>query len=402
MIIQKGKYNFITRLIIAILALGFFYYSYRYVFQYNSESTSPSYRDTPTFLKFLKYPVMLLIYGYAIVKFKWDKINWIEKTKVTHLLMSIFCCYLLFHTAILFDFETLKIFFVSLIPFLFLLHYKSNVNLYAVCRFLSLFYIFSIAYEIIQLLLFFLIGRLPALAYENSISVRFGGPWDDPNGWGIALSFFIPFSYFYYRRKLFKQINFLTGIIMLVLTQSLTAIGSFLLSYILYNCLLGGRKRWAYVAFMLIFLMCGVFLGYALFGSFFTDYVSMKQGSIDSHAGSIDTFLSFQWYNYIIGLDKDVFNESDIVNILCYGGIPLLLIWLLIIVIDIICIRDMIWKKPNCPSFWKASLYYQISFFVAQFNLPCTRMFYLYVLFNILLCITVYYRMRRIRIVLVS
>lgn len=88
MIIQKEKYNFITKLIIAILALGFFYYSYRYVFQYNSESTSQSYRNTPTWLKLLKYPVMLLIYCYALVKFKWDKINWSEKTKVMLLLST--------------------------------------------------------------------------------------------------------------------------------------------------------------------------------------------------------------------------------------------------------------------------------------------------------------------------
>lgn len=396
---KKIKCNRITWFVIAVLTLAFYYYCYRYVFQYNSDRTSPLYSDTPIILKLLKYPIMLVIYGYFIAIFEWDKICWRKKAEVPLLLLCVFCCYLFFHTVFFFDLDTLKMSLICFIPFLFLLQNKTNINLYAVCRFLSCFYLFAIVYEVVQLLLFYLIGRLPALAYENSISVRFGGPWDDPNGWGIALSFFIPFSFFYYRRSFLRLLSIVFGIIMLVLTQSLTAIGCFLLSLMFSTCLLGGRNRWIYLAILAILMVCGCFFVYSIFGTFITDYISLKQGSIDDHAGSLDTILNFQWYNYLVGLDDNVFNESDIVNILCYGGVPLLITWLLIISLSILFIENVIERNPECPSFWKASLFYQISFFIAQFNLPCTRIFYLYVFFNVILSLSIYYRFRRIKIV---
>lgn len=382
--------NIGTNYIISILVVSLYYYIYRYIFKYNDEGTSPTYSGTPNVFKYGKYILLLLVYMYFILKSRF--IRPIGKSSQRVLLCIVFFCMVLFlRICALWELDDVKLLIVGLLPFIYIKLNGYVLDYSRISRFLYHFFLFSAIYELVQIFLFFFIGRLPALAYDNSISVRFGGPWDDPNGWGIALSFFIPFVYYYCRNSFMRKAMVSCGILMLIVTQSLTAIGAFVFSVSLTEYMIHKNKRVLYL--LIVFILLFIFYQlYELFlsNSFIIDYIEMKQGSIDDHAKSIDIFSDLEWYNYLFGVGEPFFNESDYVNMLCFGGIPMLLFYFTISLSNIFKLFKIVKRQSNEVALWRGALTFQIAFLLASSNLPCTRMFYLYMMFNVFLCISTF------------
>lgn len=69
---------------------------------------------------------------------------------------------------------------------------SEETELGAIDRIFSFFLHFSILYECVQIALYFLVGRLPALGYDTGVltDVRFGGPWMRPMNLPCCLLFF--------------------------------------------------------------------------------------------------------------------------------------------------------------------------------------------------------------------
>lgn len=214
------------RLAYSILFLVAFYYlSYRYPLQIGDENTSPTYSPTPILFQIIKYLVLALV---IFIILNVQQISF----RSSHILISLIAVFSLFSIIICFIFAPFEFgattrFFEIGFTMVFALLVASTKNVYAInfkfIQYLSVFYWINIISYLVQLGLFYSIGRLPALGYEGG-NVRFGGIWDDPN------SSFVPFI-LYTTYRLFgnakpKENYVLIGlsILALLLGQSITAI----------------------------------------------------------------------------------------------------------------------------------------------------------------------------------
>lgn len=383
---SKDFDTYVTDFIIVLLGLCFYYYCYRYAFQYNDEGTSPTYSATPEIFKLAKYIVLLAIYVFFHIKVISIR-RPPDKLYVNSSLCILISCFLILFGKGLFwhDLDLLKMTMISCLPIFFYIWGRARIDFERISKFIYYFFVFGLLYEFLQIFLFYKFGRLPALAYENSFSVRFGGPWDDPNGWGICLSFFVPFMYFY--KKEHRNIWAILGIMVLLLSQSLTAIISFIFSMISLLFLIKKKKRVAFVVWSMIIVIPIIYIIFQLLNNdFVIAYMEVKQGSVEDHSNSLNFIQQFQWYNYFIGMDDFVFNESDYVNFLYIGGIPMLLLYLVLIYRVINYYVKTIENGTHQSPFSYASLAFLISYLVSSVNLPCSRIFYVFLLFNIILC----------------
>ena len=218
-------------LIKSLLFLFLFYYSYRYALKMNSSGTSPTYSDTPLYVQLGKYLIFFFLILFIIlnnfykrIKFKFDKFTFVL---IFTFLYSIYSFLITKNTNVLF-------YGLIILPIIIIKIFDLKINFLKIDSLVNIFIWFTIFYEFIQIFLYFKSGRLPALAYATGkiTDVRFGGPWDDPNGFAIMLCFMIPYSFLYYNGKK-KYLISTTLFLFLILTWSLTGYCAFLFS-ILY------------------------------------------------------------------------------------------------------------------------------------------------------------------------
>lgn len=159
------------------------HYAYRYIFKYNSETTSPTYSDTPFAIQIIKYLVfagamyIISLYYFASPDLKARKATaWV----------LLLCFYFTSAALVSGEFsspEFVKAFLLPVYPFCILFFIDFKLSHFKNLRRLAVFiFWFHLLYSGVQVALFFIVGRLPALGYENSLLVRFGGGLDDPNG----------------------------------------------------------------------------------------------------------------------------------------------------------------------------------------------------------------------------
>lgn len=176
-----------------------FYNFHRYIFQYNSEATSPLYTNTPLIWKVLKYVLLILFTGLFFSTQRYR-----DKAKpITYVLLSIVLFILIvnlvqaFMYAAFLDELEFVFYFLLLLPFWFCVQDMSDLRInYA--RLISFAALVLFAFNFIAIANFFISGRLPALAFEGGL-VRFGSFWDDPNGFAFLCVFFV--YYFFHKKK---------------------------------------------------------------------------------------------------------------------------------------------------------------------------------------------------------
>lgn len=385
-----GLYNTIIKW---ILFIALYYYSYRYVLQYGSSMTSPTYEDTPLTFQVTKYIVVLFLCWLTFIisakqtKMKSDK-GYVQDS------VKLFIIALFFFADGVFGGIGFKKFLCYLPAVVFFrIGIFPNINIHCIEKIMLGFFGFSLVYEIVQVGLFFTIGRLPSLAWPGTTSVRFGGAWDDPNGYGILLCFYFPFAFFYkWKRELYKKICVISCFVMILLTQSVTAIFVLMVSFGLFFILEDSRqeirsKRCAWISFLslisILFLICiyNNLPSYPMIQSF----IEMKEDSVDGHNISWVEFIKFPWWGYVVGR-QGFSGEVDFVNFVSMWGFGFYLYFLSFYILSIRKIVKIV--RQTHSAFWCGCLSFQIAFLLGMFNLPCTDMFGLGVLSSMILFLT--------------
>lgn len=198
------------------------YQSYRYPLQMNSAGTSPTYKDTPAALQAAKYVITAIICLISIM--------YIPRRLLSYrnwgLACLVFCMssYAILKAIVAQGGDRASYVDIAFWPILALILAISvrSVSISALDRYLRFVLLYGLASTAIQIVLFLAIGRLPALAYEGSFSVRFGGFLDDPNGFAALIFMLMGWAYFRFTKAKRVAVE-LSLLICLALTQSLTA-----------------------------------------------------------------------------------------------------------------------------------------------------------------------------------
>lgn len=276
MLLSKTRirnFAFVTGLVVLLL-----YDFHRYIFKYNSESTSPTYTNTPLIWKISKYFLIAIIsaFFFAGLKFKRNVSNWFWLIyALVALIILINILNFLVYKSLDTDEMEYCFWFILLIPYWFTgesvfsfgFNYHKLITLSAIALFAS--NIFAIAN-------YYFTGRLPALGYEGGL-VRFGGFWDDPNSFGIICTFFF---YYFIKRKnyLLSALAFVN----IILTFSFTSYFLLFISiffwvfsdYTHYNI------KWS-VFGIAITVLIGVFV--VIYFNLISDLYQIKAESVNEH-----------------------------------------------------------------------------------------------------------------------
>ena len=270
------------------LLISTVYLSYRYPFQINSSTTSQVYSDTPVSLQAGKFALILLTCCISAPFLFWKRFNRLQAGVV--MLAAMVIAFPLAKLLGGFESRYIEFSFWPLAALVLVIPLKST-DLQALDKYLKAVFFFAVISDVIEVSLFLLFGRLPALGWRGSLSVRFGGFLDDPNGFAAILYLLMGWVFYRFsgKRRFFMEFAL---VICLLLTQSLTAIGFF-------GALLLVVMGWGLIKkplFMFwIFVGCAVLVGlleatHALEIIFVM--IAMKSGSASDH-------LSIPWSNLI-------------------------------------------------------------------------------------------------------
>ena len=378
---DSSKYFSQTVWIAVSLILYLFYYSYRYIFRYNDVNTSPTYLATPFFFQLLKFVLLAIIIFCMLLSILHKKMYpqkpYLFLAIVIFIVQEIYAFLLCGATK---NITALMCF----LPAFFVLLDSQKIRINWLDTIFLIFLYFTILYELIQIVLFVAIGRLPALGYPDGgiTNVRFGGPWDDPNGFSIMLSFLIPYAYCKFR-KFKRWIIVITLCVFLVLTWSMTGIACFVGVCLL--CLGYKAVHWnGYNAKSLMVILSVILLTIACIGVLYyanldkiNEFLSDKSGSFQGHLDSWN--ISGISLATILGL-LPVGNHSEtcVVALLYSGGILHVVIFYLIGGASVLYFIKLIrYNKKNTKeySLYIGMICYQIAFMIASFNLPVVYLF---------------------------
>lgn len=286
--LQKGKENYVFWLGLILCTV---YLSYRYPLQINSSGTSPTYSDTPVMLQMGKFVLALPLFAIAAVRGLGKTLTprqWLVTLGI--LFLSGYSLLKVFGDN---DAKYLELSFWMLFPLALVLG-GDAIRISSIDRYLRFLLIYALVSTAIQVTLFITFGRLPALAYEDTILIRFGGFLDDPNGFGAIL--FLLMGWSYARFKGWTRFFIVTSLVVsLLLTQSWTAI-VFLAAVFLFWVLIVVRRRpWLAVP---IICACALLALLAIretppsLQTVFENMLNAKQESIEGHSFSWDPWVS--------------------------------------------------------------------------------------------------------------
>jgi len=397
-----------------IIFIALFYNSYRYPFQISSAGTSYGYSDTPIALQIGKYAILALIFvwrAWSVFAFP-DSRTVIDKKSIFFVFLLLFVSTYPIVNAIFFNHADR--FANSLLLFSpFLLIFggvgekarQRDQVIYILNRLLTFFLFINACFFLLQVILLTQYGRLPALSYEGSFLIRFGGIWDDPNGYGIFLSFFLPMAAFC-NYSFFVKLCFSFFIVLLIVgTQSLTGMVCSILGFCLATILLmfndasAVRFRYSIMVPAIIFCFIGGLLvvasviGINVF-EIYQSYMDMKKGSIDGHAESFQALSGVDALSLWGLSDSFVWGESAYVNwISSYG-----LFYFIISIIMFIAVVSESIKYVTRSNYRDGIIFgycvlsFQISYIISLINLPMDTVFPVNILFIFLSSVVFYCR----------
>lgn len=366
-----------------LFLLAFYYTSYRYPLQINSTSTSPTYRDTPFALICGKYLIatLLMVCVTAVGILPLSKVR-IRKPAyfAAYLYLAIIpIAYGLLAKDELFI-ETGFFFFV---PMLFHLMSANSVRVRKLDSLMRYALPLAIIVEIIQVGLFVATGRLPALAWPGSISVRFGSFLDDPNGFGVLIALFAGYAMIRYSgwRRLLAL-----GLLMacLLATQSLSCIAVVPLTLILAaTTVLINRPRSAGKAIAgCLLIIAAMVLALLPYRSSIMDTAreiqSLKAMSISGHAKSLDVAAKKGVIDYLGLSPASITLESGYASMATQLGIMYVLIYLGVGLASLLRYWKLLLnaKAPgHVRAFASGAVCFILSAYLITVNLPIQRIF---------------------------
>lgn len=372
------KDKVLSRIIVFFYVFINFYYIYRYILQYNSALTSPTYSNTPAIFQDFKYYIAFLIciLGIYVLLYFHIKIK-IYKLEILFIFLALFFCIKSFITS---DYSLLIKYFTFAAVAYFVLFIENTDDLGRKILLVNqLILLYHIVYSLIQIFLYLGFKRLPALAYDNGY-VRFGGGWDDPNSFGIYLCLPIIYllTHFFEVSKEWKKTALLSICIVLeILTISMAGYCG------LCICLLAVALRykkdinWR----IIIYGFVGLIVFVALKFPFFYQIYKWKSGSIKLHLKMIlpelanndlisilfggNRFESSENFYNIILKNTGVLSWTCVLIIVCYG----------------IYVSYIVYIDKGRDRYSFCCMVYLIAFSVAQIGIPysiCVPVNYIY------------------------
>lgn len=358
-----------------MLIVILFYTSYRYPFMINSTQTSPVYSDTPGYLQAGKFLIFIGIFSFFSFKHLFS-----AKPFVINKLI-IFCFYgYLFLLPLIYSLVTRNSYlftvgFFFIIPIMFQLFFPTSaLNLSRYSRIVSACIIIFIVVNALQIFLFLSIGRLPALGWKDSFSVRFGSILDDPNSFGIMLAFFIGFATYHYRGT-FRIVMLILLASCLFLTQSATAIVLVPFSILVASLLYFKRYYKVFLSVLFLLLICSaLFYKYLIF---FEPIIVQKQSSAADHRGSLLLAHKSEFISYLGLAPVESTVESGYINLLTTMGVAYVVFFLLIGLLAVSELISLLYGSKNntVRSILFGSLCFLISFYFACLNFPFEKIF---------------------------
>jgi hypothetical protein len=363
------------------LLTALYYLAYRYPLQINSSTTSPTYADTPLTFQVVKYVIwaalvfLLLLHTFATL----GSVERRPVNPVLILLLGFLGLWPVIQGGLYSDIGIFESGIYFLFPFALLLFGAARVDPFRIGRAIFVFAIVAIFAEVLQVALFLSIGRLPALAYVGTYSVRFGSIWDDPNGFGFVVALLIPFGAFYLRRWRSRLTLFAALIGLLALTQSLTAVVCSLVASLMvwffHLRRSAGRLVAAIYGAAIIMIAVGVAVGTSGFAQvFFRD----KAASMSGHLGSFDPLRNAGLAEFLGWAPTSGHGESGYVNMLLGPGIVFAIAYaVLLLVVAARGVRRM--SEVAAPSAFRAIhaglAGFSIAVFLGLGNLPLELVF---------------------------
>jgi hypothetical protein len=371
--------------VLTLMIIGLLYDSYRYPLRINSTGTSPTYADTPAWLSAGKY---VLIAGVATLFVAGVRLahKALELYKPFYGLMYVYLCVApVLYGLLIKSMETVESGFFFAIPTLVHLAAQRKVKATVFSRFFVAAALLAIVTDTLQVTAFLTWGRLPALAFEHSFLVRFGGYWDDPNGFGVFLAFLLPFSTEHWSGSRIRMPVVIGLATCLLLTQSLTAIVAISCALAMLYATRVVKERgiqWSSIGWGTAFcVICAVALcwGWNALADLSGNYVSLRIDSINGHTEPAVAELSqFSWLS-LLGLWPVMpMTESGYVNMLGSCGLVYFLVFALVAISATAyyahCSLNFS-QPPRARAFFAGSFCFLIAFCVAEFNLPVDRIF---------------------------
>lgn len=298
-------------LLFSALSVGVLYLSYRYPFKINSSRTSPIYSNTPYILKITKY-IIMMVFTFLILLFRTR--GKYKKIEINYLVITLLL--LLFPLLIEFpdwSIQTLKFVFWSLEGVI-IMTISNRVDFFKLSFLIKTLLYISITAGIIQLFLFISIGRLPALAYPGTLSIRFGSFLDAPNSFAGICFLLIGWSFYHYIG--IRRIVALTLMsIFLLLTQSWTALIFAILVGII-GLILRELKKPGTLLLTLFFAVilainALIITSNADIVSVFNKILQGKMGSIKGHEKIIAAFSHISLTKFLFGSWGDSFHYYE-------------------------------------------------------------------------------------------
>ncbi|SPB15364.1 hypothetical protein NOV72_02590 [Caballeronia novacaledonica] len=365
-----AQFIFWATVIVALL-----YSSYRYPLQINSAQTSPTYSDTPPLLQAAKY--LILVVACVVIAFVAGGLH-IPRRRLGFIAVYLMLLtWPIAHFVFDSDAKHLALPIVAGVAFFISLSVR-GVTLKAIDAFMKFTLYFSLVVNLIQMILFYSIGRLPALAYEDTLAVRFGSFLDDPNGFA-ALSFLLLGYAYSLPKTMMNRLCILGVILSIFFSQSLTAIAFLALLIGLW----GLTNHFKATLFLLMIGCLAVFLpylfnGFNLDGNGLLDVVfASKQASSDAHFASFSLDKLADISVWILGGDDYLISESWWVTSLNNYG----LIWtasLLLMLTAFLWKLYVIFNEARSQRVRRVTLsvlLFSIYVVAASFNLPFLTVF---------------------------
>ncbi len=389
--LQKSKEN---RVFWLSLILCTVYLSYRYPLQINSSGTSPTYSDTPVMLQVGKFILACPLFAIAAGRCLRQKLalkQWLAALGILFL-----SGYSLFKIIGDNSSKYLELSFWMLFPLVLVLG-SDGVKLSAIDRYLRFLLVFALGSTVIQIVLFLAFGRLPALAYEGTMLIRFGGFLDDPNGFGAILFLLMGWSYGRFRG--WTRFFILGSIVVsLLLTQSWTAL-VFLTVVFCFCALIAVSKRpWLAVLIICACLLLAMFVLRETSpspGTLFEEMLNAKQGSIEGHSFSWGAWGS-KWTEWAI-LGDSTYNsyESWWASAPINFGVPWLIVFLCLIAELIMSLRSgLVGAGSEARPVYLGFLLFGYYFAFGSLSLPFPTIFPINFLFFLFSFLTVFGRIR--------
>lgn len=289
------------------------YYSYRYIFKYNSEGTSPTYSNTPMLFQVGKYLLaaifMAVLFLLLFMSDRKINIGGLELVIVLGFAVAVLKSLLMGS----FDFVVKN--FIFIIPAYVVTFIKEddfNKKFLKLNKFLLFFHL---AYSLLQIGLYLAVGRLPALAYAGSL-VRFGGAWDDPNAFALYLIIPIAYSFCCFmngslskKKRLGCFVLFFVCVVMEIITFSFAGyLALMICGLMIFFKYSNSARLWGIIIFI---ILTAIFVGVFYYDKIL-DIITSKNESISQHLEAF--ILKVTHENYIIGFffggEKYAFSEN--------------------------------------------------------------------------------------------